>query len=850
MNKFFNHTVYKPFKTLLITFFGVIILSLGISRIYLDNDLLHWFSKKSKIGELNYYINEKFETNNPIIVMFTLKNDVLSKENLKEIRELSLRMEEEKGVANVISITEIEDIQGKEDEMSVSKLIPDNIDEVNVANLKEYIMSKESYKGSLISKDGYSTILMIQPSQDTKSDSLAKDLRKKINQYLKEKNLEWEVYYGGTPMLLNSISDLVVKDLRFLIPLVSLVVFMVLFLSFRSIKATLLPLITVLLATASAIGVMGYLGLPLTTFGVAIPVVLIAVGNAYGIHFINEYNEKANSKGKEEALISVHKRVFIPILMSAVTTFAGFLSIAVSNDMLSARDFGIISAIGVIFAFLITISFIPAMLSIFPKTKSNIGHLNEEVENKIFHSVSHFIFKNKKWVVISFIIFGILATYFITKVEIKVDYMSYFDKKSEPAIVTDKISKIFDGVFELKLYSKGEMSANYLRTLKIIEEKLRYTAGGKTRPNSIVGIIESLNEGITEVPSIPDSDYEIENLWFFIEGNENLKRLVTEDKKETLISFLLPSMESSTRYKIVNEAEKLLKLYSTISLKDISQCEEEVKEFVSISIYNKLIRSDITIDKDKIKDFLDKNVDFKINLKDYESKKTFLNKISKRFFEEFPASKEISKKDLIEALSPLVWDKFVTPGDEVKIFENYGVAGLMKLFTDVENTLLRNQLISLIVIVIIVVFLNTITFKSMLEGVFSLIPILFTLIVNFGIMGLFKINMDFITTTIAAISVGAGIDYTIHFLSRYTHEVENKKNYEEAFYHTFSTTGKGIIFNALSVGLGFAVLNFSGIMPLRNFGTLMLVTMLISSFSALTLLPVLTFYFRKKILKI
>lgn len=852
MKRFFNFTVYKPFKTLFITIVGVIVFSLGISRIYLDNDLLHWFSKKSKIGKLNYYINERFESNNPIIIMFTLDNEVISKENLKYIRDISLKMKEEKGVVNVISLTEIEDIQGKEDEMRVSKLVPEDLENIDYKNLKNYILSKEAYNGSLLSKDGLSTLLIVQPSPDTKADFLAKKLRKLTDSFIKENNLNWQVYYGGTPMLLNSISDLVVKDLRFLIPLVSLVVFMVLFISFRSIKATLLPLITVLLATASAVGVMGYLGLPLTTFGVAIPVVLIAVGNAYGIHFINEYHEKKLSMQTEEALLKVHERTFVPILMSALTTFGGFMSIAVSNDMLSARDFGIISAIGVIFSFLITISFIPALLKIYPKTKGNFGNLNEETEHKLFYEASRFIFKNKKWVVITFLIFGLVATYFITKVQIKVDYMSYFDKKSEPAIVTDRISKIFDGVFELKLYSKGQISANYLRTLQIIEENLRYISGGKTKPASIVNIISSLNEGMTEIPMIPDTDYEIENLWFFIEGNESIKRLVTEDKNETLISLLLPSIESSVRYKIVNEAENLLKKYSSISTKDIKDSKEEILSLLKIMLKNRLIRANLSISETEINDFLTKNIVID-NLKftNYSSKNKFLNEISQKFINKFSIPEDkLSKNDIKIAFSPLLWDKFIVPGNDVKIFDDYGVAGLMKLFTDVEQTLLRNQLISLFIIIIIVVILNTITFKSILEGIFSLIPILFTLIVNFGIMGLFKINMDFITTTIAAIAVGAGIDYTIHFLSRYTYEVKMGKDYEEAFYHTFSTTGKGIIFNSFSVGLGFAVLNFSGIMPLRSFGMLMFITMIVSALSALTILPALTFYFRKKILKV
>ncbi len=852
MDKIFNFIVKKPLLTLAGVLVIFLIFSGGMFKLYIDNDLLHWFSKKSKIGALNYYINEKFESNNPIIIMFTLNDEVFNIDNLKHIRKMSREGKELEGVVSVISITEIEDIKSTAGEMIVDKLLPENLEEIkDLSGLKSYVLSKEGYNGSIISKDGKSTIIIFQPSPEKRADVVAKNVRGFIEKYLKENKLGWKVYYGGTPMMLNSITNLVVRDLRFLVPLVSLFVFLVLFISFRSIKATLLPLFTVVIAAACAMGVMGYLGLPITTFGTVIPVTLIAVGNAYGIHVINEYHEKNKNNHVDVALLSVLKRTFVPILMSALTTFGGFLSIAFANEMRSARDFGMISAVGVIFSLLFTLTFIPPILKLLPKGKLNLGLLTEENEHGIFLWWAKFVYKYKKWIVMFFGIVSLICIYYLTKIQVKVDYLSYFDKKSEVAIVTRHINDTFDGSFELKLYTSGNvLDPNYLRALQIIEEEMRFAAGGKTRPTSIVSIVASLNEGMTEIPMIPETTYEVENLYFFIDGNENVKRLITEDKKESLVSLLLPDMGSLSRYALVRKAEKFLKEYQKISLVSRKTAKSQIVELVSKMVMNRLIRAgnkDVTIEK--VVNFLDK-LSFEEDLKSYEEKLNYLKNITEEFYKSTGISEnQVSRSDLLYAFSPLVWENFIFPDGDIQIFEKTGVTGLMKLFTDIELSLLRNQIISLLLIILIVVILNTITFKSLIEGLLSLVPILFTLLVNFGLMGFFKINMDFITVTIASIAVGAGIDYTIHYLSRYLHEIENGRNYEEAFYQTFTTTGKGIIFNSLSVGLGFAVLNFSGIMPLRNFGTLMFVTMAVSAFSALTILPALIIYMRK-ILKI
>jgi predicted RND superfamily exporter protein len=203
------------------------------------------------------------------------------------------------------------------------------------------------------------------------------------------------------------------------------------------------------------------------------------------------------------------------------------------------------------------------------------------------------------------------------------------------------------------------------------------------------------------------------------------------------------------------------------------------------------------------------------------------------------------------ALSPSVWNYLVLPspnGDAM--FEKGEVTGITKLFSDMEKRLLANQAMSLSIIIFVVLILNTLTFGSFIEGLISLIPILLTVIIDFGILGIFDIKLDYIMITVASIAIGTGIDYTIHFISRYTYEIKNGLDFNEAFYKTVSTTGKGIFFNASSVGLGFATLLLSTIVPLRNFGLLLFVSMIVSSVSALFVLPVFMYLAKNTIIKL
>ena len=99
-------------------------------------------------------------------------------------------------------------------------------------------------------------------------------------------------------------------------------------------------------------------------------------------------------------------------------------------------------------------------------------------------------------------------------------------------------------------------------------------------------------------------------------------------------------------------------------------------------------------------------------------------------------------------------------------------------------------------------------------------PLLLALAVIFGVMGFGGIELNMVTALLSSIMIGVGIDYSIHFLWRYREERRAGMDPEEAVQTTLTTTGRGIVFNAFSVVVGFAVLAISSFFPVRFFGLL------------------------------
>lgn len=180
------------------------------------------------------------------------------------------------------------------------------------------------------------------------------------------------------------------------------------------------------------------------------------------------------------------------------------------------------------------------------------------------------------------------------------------------------------------------------------------------------------------------------------------------------------------------------------------------------------------------------------------------------------------------------------------------ISGFSEILLTINNLLINSQILSIISSLIFVFIVVSIMFRSIIIGFISAIPIALTVIFNFGLMGILGIELNVETVLVASVAIGIGIDYTIHFLSRYEIERVLLNNNKEALIKTYQTTGKAIIINAVTVALGFIVIMFSEFRGLKYFGLFIAITMVTSSFNALSILPAIlnlkSFHFVEKYL--
>jgi predicted RND superfamily exporter protein len=155
---------------------------------------------------------------------------------------------------------------------------------------------------------------------------------------------------------------LMLSDIVWLLPGTFLVIALFLFISFRSIRGVLLPLITAGISVIWTIGLMSFAGFKLTLTSSYIPVVLLAVSTAYTIHVVNSF-EFSRSANRKQALIQALTYTTIPVILASVTTMIGFISFIFGSYLDMIKEFGMFTAVGTFFALLLSIFFVPAIIS-------------------------------------------------------------------------------------------------------------------------------------------------------------------------------------------------------------------------------------------------------------------------------------------------------------------------------------------------------------------------------------------------------------------------------------------------------------------------------------------------------
>ncbi len=555
MNKFSELVIKYRKLIIFVTIVITLILGFFLKDITINSDILSYLPQDDPKVVLFNEVGNKFGSSSLAMVALECE-DAFNHATLTRVDEITQQFKEMDEIFHVMSLTDIIDIKKTDWGLEIGKFIDeDNIprDSEELLKLRKYALSKDMYRGNLISDDGKITLIIARLKED--ADKLA--IGRRMREVVEGNRGNEKIFYGGIPFQMIFLTDLVQSDLIMLIPLVILLVMGILFMSFRSLRGVFLPLSCVLISTIWVLGFISLLKIPLTIASDAMPVLLVAVGSAYGIHMLSKYNENIHKEeGKIQDIKDALSEVGFPILLAGLTTLIGFLAFLSSNLSL-IREFGVFTAMGVAFAMIISVTFLPAVLSFMKvkRTKRSTKEKENEWSTRMMNKLGGFVLRNAKLIVAFCIVVILFSLFMITRLSREVNMIDYFKKNSEIRQAEEMMEKRLGGSIPVQIVIKGDLKDPFVLKEMIRFEKFLEAQPSIHNPQSIADLICEMNWVVNGHHTIPETRQGVANLWFFIEGNEILNQLITDDAMEALIQAKIGTVNTKQVIALVNQVE-------------------------------------------------------------------------------------------------------------------------------------------------------------------------------------------------------------------------------------------------------------------------------------------------------
>jgi uncharacterized protein len=435
------------------------------------------------------------------------------------------------------------------------------------------IYESGEFVGSFFPKNATSLTIYIK-TQDglskAKSDTVARRIVEAMAHYKFD-----DTHYVGRIFAQNVYLKTLQKEFVYFLGLSFVLVILFLWLSFRSLYGVIVPISIVLISIFWTLGLMAIIGKPIDIMSAMLPTMIFIAGMSDVVHFFSKYFEEL-AKGTEKKLIYslILKEVGFPTFLTLITTVVSFLSLLFSS-ITPVRDFGIYTSIGIIIAFVLTYTLLPALLYFFTPKKLVTVHGHDNNTYNLMRRGLFWIFRNQKTIIGITAILIVLSIFGLTK--IKVNNLLLDDLSNGIKIKEDFnfFDREYSGVRPLELdikikNNKTVWDRDVIKQLDGLDAfiKKEYGAGFMySAPQIVRSVYKAMAvENTNEFP--PDPDYnEIVKELKANRKNKDIKRIVSPDLKNARLSAKIPDMGSM----LVKEHNQKLKEYvqSNLNTKDI-----------------------------------------------------------------------------------------------------------------------------------------------------------------------------------------------------------------------------------------------------------------------------------------
>jgi len=460
----------------------VLVIILGITTVFffamkentrMETDLDKYMPESHPAFVYSNQAEEWFNIKDGIIIAVENKNGIYNPSTLDKIKSLTKELEAMKEVekSDVTSLYTADNITGSEWGMEVEPFftkVPES--EFRLKAIRSAVRENDMVYKRLVSEDETVALIIANIADDVFTEEFYQRILDLAAEYEGEETL----YVAGRPIVEGTMAKLGPADMAKMVPLVILVIIIVLFLLMNSIKATVMTLAVVLFSVLWTFGLMAVVGIPIYAVSTMIPVMLIAIGVADGIHLINhlrQYMARNPESDKDTAITDMTRHMWKPVVMTSVTTAIGFVSL-LTSQVYPIKYFGLFTAFGVMMAMFFSLILLPAGLKVMGLPKWMRDRKKTSGKTGFSSLYTSFILKHKFTALLLTAAIIVISLWGMTRVWIDTSFLSQFEEETDIVQADSFINENFGGTSTLNVIMDADEPDAFKNpeVLKAIEE--------------------------------------------------------------------------------------------------------------------------------------------------------------------------------------------------------------------------------------------------------------------------------------------------------------------------------------------------------------------------------------------
>ncbi len=595
-----------------------------------------------------------------------------------------------------------------------------------------------------------------------------------------------EIHLGGVPMVASDMIDYVRSDIRVFGAGVALFLIVLLSVSLKRPRWVMLPM---LICVVSGVGMVGYLGLVdwrVTVVSSNFISLMLILTLSLLVHLIVRYEElqqEENGFDHRGRIEQTLRSKFMPSLFTALTTMVAFASLVFSG-IRPVIDFGWMMVIGVGMALTLVFFMFPAGLALLKPTTPVFRRV--DVTAAITGRLAATIHKHGNKALLIYALVIVLGVLGISRLTVENSFIEYFKKSTE----------IYQG-------------------MALIDRKV-----GGTTPLDII-LDPPKEDAVAAAPveqAVDEEEDDFDELFADEEEDAGGGAGITGSSYWFNVFQLEKIKEVHAYLESLEQTGKVLSMDTTMDLLQKLNQDKPIDNLTLSVMYKRMPES--------IKRTL---------FEPYMSEDGNQMRFAIRVIDSNP---DLKRNELITRINADLIEKLDLQPEQVSL------SGMLVLYNNVLQSLFRSQILTLSAVFFAIMAMLALLFQSLRLAAIGIVPTIVAASLILGLMGLLSIPLDIMTITIAAITVGIGVDNTIHYVHRIRQEFTQKGEYWAAIRASHASVGRAIYYTSITVTLGFSILALSNFIPTIYFGLFTGLAMVVALVANLTLLPLLIQLFK------